>query len=240
MNISNIKQLLKCYFIENGKRDLIWVFGLMALITFLVQQSNPYGTMMTAEILVALFFLFTYPDRVFKSLSNTSQSIHFLMIPASTKEKVTTGIFFVNIYMVLGLIISVWLGYSLSYLVLEFREVERMLPYMERYYMESFGVDICRLYAALSVCFFGSIYFRRKGFLKTVGITMAIGLITMLLVMFVLWLNVRLSCGGTIKNMQYGFSSSANGMEFCHYLICAVVVVFFYGLSFLRMKETEA
>lgn len=33
MNINNIKNLLNAYFVENWKRDIIWMGGVMAGIT---------------------------------------------------------------------------------------------------------------------------------------------------------------------------------------------------------------
>lgn len=246
MKIQNIQKLLRLYFIENWKKDLLWVFGLTCLITFLIVQTNPGPYHSLIELLVAAVFLLSFPDRLFNNLGNPSQRIHYLMIPASTTEKVVTNILLANVYAVLGVAISVFVGYSLSYLVLELRNIPTLPDYMARY-AELADWGTCgwiSFETAISVFFFGSIYFRKKGFYKTAGIVSAVGMAFLSLFVLVLWLNLASTADLDFTNYSWEISMfydvPSRLVELLYIIANIIFIIFFFGLSFLRMKETEA
>jgi len=242
MNIQHIKNLLRLYFIENWKRDVIWTFGILCLATLLFVQMNPREYSNAPEIIVAVIFLAITPDRLFKNIGRASQRIHYMMIPATSKEKIVTNILLANIYMVLGIAISIFVGYSLSYLILELRNIPDLPSYMERY--ASLGTwDLCgwlTFEAALSIYFFGSIYFRRKGFIKTIGVCAALGITFFLLYILVIGLNARCTLGPASADWISYNLSIYDSLEPLYIVGNIIAIIFFYGLSFLRMKETEA
>lgn len=243
MNIDNIKKLFQAYFIENGRRDLIWIFGVTAIIILCMNLLSPYGNG-TADIFIVLINLCIFPERFFHYLSNPSKSIHYLMVPANSREKVTVGIILLNVYIVIGLLISLFIGYSLSYLILNLSGAENLPAFMSRY---AFGSDIVfwiiAMFTALSVFFFGAIYLRKKSTIKTLGIGLLINFALSMIVMLVLFLNVRFATGAGLRSISYNLASndlsenSAKGL-FC--IVNIMMIVFFYALSFLRLKETEA
>lgn len=247
MKIQNIKKLLRLYFIENWKKDLLWVFGPLCLITFLIVQIQSASLFPSiVELFVAAVFLLSFPDRLFNNLRSPSQGIHYLMIPANTTEKVVTNILLTNIYVVLGLAVSIYVGYSLSYLVLELRNIPNLPGYMERYARLADWdiIDWISFETALSVFFFGSIYFRKKGFYKTVGIASAVSTAFCSLFILVVWLNLVSTADLNFSNYSW-YSTMFEDVPSklikpLYITVNIVVIVFFYGLSFLRMKETEA
>ena len=242
MNINNIKNLLNAYFVENWKRDIIWMGGVMAGMTLLANMMNPYTYV---EVFVAVIFMLVMTQRVFINLGNASQSIHYLMIPASYKEKVVTNMFLVNIYLVALMLLSIFVGYSLSYIICKIGGVSNLSPFLGKYKTDKAGGIILLSYMALSLFFFGAVYFRRKSVLKTFSAILVICFALSLISMLVLWLNVRLTMHTGMMNVQYSFLSNSSNLpevasNILGFIFCIGFIVFFYALSFLRLKETEA
>ena len=88
MNINNIIKLVKAYFYENWRNDLIYSFGIMAALSLIMTIVS--GSPLLTEIkLAAIVFMVYYPCRVFSKLHQPSSRIHYLMTPAtnaSTKQ----------------------------------------------------------------------------------------------------------------------------------------------------------
>ncbi len=244
MNIQNIKNLLKAYFIENWRRDILWTFGLVAIASFLFtvfcgfdEWTNPI-TMM-AGILLAFF-----PQRVFGHLNNSSSRIHYLMIPANYKEKVTANFLLVNVYATIGLALSLFVGYSLGYLAIRFTALYPLtegsyLLFFDRLFMDIDPLlNVCLLMSAL---FFGSIYFKKRTTLKTLACCVIVMFIFAVLVFLVTWLNLWHVVDGQIA-LYVEIGGKPGLMENHNFSITVktIAIVFFYALSFLRMKETEA
>lgn len=244
MNINNIKNLFRAYFIENWKRDLIWSFLLLAVITMLLSLRWPcsYGRL---ECLIALIMLFVYPERIFKNLHENSKNIHYLMIPANNREKVLVNIFLANVYEMAGLAFSIFVGYTIAYLSLKFSGVDGLPSYLGRYQFicEDFMWTVLAVYAALSVFFFGAVYFKKRSSLNTLSVCLAAIMILSFLMISVVWLNVKLTCPMEMSVLNYtytGLGFSQKVAKCTYSLGCLGVIGFFYALSFIKMRETEA
>lgn len=239
MNIKNISNLLKAYFIENWKTDL-FQFGILAAIVLLFTIMNGTVSTLNFPIFAASIFLLVYPARLFGNLHNNSRRIHYISIPASNSEKVVTNIVLANVYYVLGLVVACSLGLALAHLYLTMRGFAGV-------HLQTFfnGTMAMVLFAQLSMFFFGSIYFRRKTFLATLGVSLLIGTIFSTLVSLTLFVNGMLLIpkDASFNDYIWSFSSdsmSENSTMIFINVIMGLEMVFFYGLSFLRMKETEA
>lgn len=245
MNINNIKNLLNAYFVENWKRDIIWTAGIMAALTLLSNVMNPYndGGVVLGGFIV---FVMAMIQRVFMNLGNSSQSIHYLMIPASYKEKVVANMFLVNIYAVVLLLLSILIGYTLSYFILKSSGVTAMEPFLSSLKINHIGASLIFFYMSVSVFFFGAVYFRKKPVLKTFAVIMVIFFALSLISMLVLSLNVRFTIHTGMTNVQYSFLSDSSSKlpevasNILGFIFCIGFIVFFYVLSFLRLRETEA
>lgn len=242
MNTKNIKNLLKAYFIENWKTDL-FQFGILAAVVLFGIIMSGRGSNMNFPIAVSMIFLMIYPERLFRNLHGNSPRIHYLSIPASNNEKVVANMLLANIYYVVGLVVSCALGLVLAHLYLKIRGFE--------------GVDFCNvfdgnaagillIFATLSVFFFGSIYFRRRTTLSTIGVGMLIGMVFSLLLTLTLWVNgiTLIPKGAAFHDYIWSFDSSisiSDTMEnIMGYAGLSIIIIYFYALSFLRLKETEA
>lgn len=252
MNINNIKNLLIAYFIENWKKDVINL-SVMALITLVFNFIGPSHDSVI-EVVVAVIWLFLYASRIFNELGNSSKSIHYLMIPANHYEKTISAMLLVNIYFVVLMAAGIWIGYSISYflqnqILSALYDPSTLGSYMSRYQSSVFGEGLLAFYVVLSVFFFGSIFFRRKAFVKTILWTVLIAIAFGGIITFVTWLNMK-SFGAASFNgdihilfpLTHQDPQIVNKVisDGCGYCIECVVIIYFYVLSFLRLKETEA
>ena len=148
-------------------------------------------------------------------------------------------------YAVVLLLLSIVIGYSLSYLILKFVGKTDMDPFLSQLKVNHIGATLIFFYMSVSVFFFGAVYFRRKPVLKTFALIMAISFILSALSMLVLFLNVRFTMHTGMANVQYSFLSDSSNLpelasNILGFIFCIGFIVFFYALSFLRLKETEA
>lgn len=243
MNTKNIANLLKSYFIENWKTDL-FQFGILAAVVLFGTIMNGRGGNLNFPIMVSLIFLMIYPERLFRNLHSNSPKIHYLSVPASNSEKVVTNMLLANIYYVVGLVISCALGLALAHLYLKVRGYDGLC--LHNYMFDGNGAGILLIFASLAVFFFGSIYFRRRTTLSTIGVGMLIGMIFSVLVTLTLWLNgltlipKDAAFGDYIWSFDSSISISDTMEKVMVYVGLSVGIVYFYALSFLRLKETEA
>lgn len=241
MNIKNITNLLKAYFIENWKTDLFQLGILSAVILFGAILNGGRGDISSFAMTVAVIFLMIYPERLFRNLHGNSPKIHYLSIPASNGEKVVANMLLTNIYFVAVVALACALGLGLAQLYLTVRGLGGL-------HLQNIGDWdwILAVYVGLSVFFFGSIYFRKRTTLTTFGVGLLI--ITLFSVLF----TVTMFANGMMLipkdaafhdylwNFNFSFSLSDKASSVLAYITVVVIIIYFYVLSFLRMKETEA
>ncbi len=241
MNIKNIINLLKSYFIESWKTDL-FQFGILAAIILFGNITHGSGSNLNFPLFVSCIFLMIYPERLFRNLHGSSPKIHYLSIPASNGEKVVANMLLANIYYVAGLVVASALGLVLAHLYLTLRGFD--------------GVSLCTLlnarwvlsmYAVLAVFFFGSIYFRRRTTLSTLGVGMLIAFGFTIIASLTVWINgiTLIPKDAGFRDFVWSFSSTKDilsgwASNALSYVILSAVIIYFYALSFLRLKETEA
>ncbi len=239
MKTNAIKNLLRAYFIENWKKDLfqfVLIVGGISLLSNLMQPEYYYGGF---EVFTAVVLLFFYPDRVFDAFNNTSKSIHYLMIPANSRDKLIVSFLLVNVYAVIAIVCSVLLGYSIGYMISSFRGIENLGSFMERYSSDDYGTIILSTYTMLSLFFFGSIYFKRRQTVKTIAVSLLIFFALTLLSLLTVLVNARLTLHKSMMDIVYSFNFAIDKM-FVFEVLCVIIIVVSYTLSFIRFRETEA
>ena len=241
MNINNIIKLIKAYFYENWQKDL-YTFGLVLVFAFLSMAWPSLNSFLGFSVIVVLIAI--YPLRFFDKLHQPSSRIHYLMIPATNEEKVLTGILLTNIYFILLVFISAFIGALLGYGVLKLST-----PEMEMNFKEMLGLMLplsVRSYLFLitmvSIIFFGSIFFKKSPAWKIVLVCLAVFLVLGAIMTGTEWLNVLMTVPAEIRNGNYikVEHSIMSSSKWTPYVINIVITVYFYAMSFLRMRETEA
>ena len=215
MNLQHIKNLEKAYFVENWKRDL-WFFGLSALFSFFAPA------LIKTAILI---FVCIFTEKVLEPLLKQQRLSHYLMIPASRGEKVTSQILLYNLYFIPGLVLSSYAGWLISHFTLQRTmllipsDYPSMFPYL--YY----------LYLIAASFFFGYLYFRKNAAAKILGCyILTCFLLIAIPVLVALCLNVP------ADKISIRFPLSKELL----WIVAPIYAVFFYILSYLRYRETEA
>ena len=248
MNINNIIKLVKAYFYENWRNDLIYSFGIMAALSLIMTIVS--GSPLLTEIkLAAIVFMVYYPCRVFSKLHPPSSRIHYLMTPATNAEKVVTGMFLTNIYFVAGIVLSVLIGQILGYGIVNMYnpdafalyEIHNLGEFLEMQ-IPIHGDGVLMFFAGISIMFFAAIYFKKSPFWKLLLAGFIISLVFGAIMAGTEWLNVLLAVPAEIRNggyykVEHNIVTSSNWFPYVAY---SVVIVYFYAMSFLRMRETEA
>jgi hypothetical protein len=246
MNIIRINNLFRAYFIENRKMLLIcclisfgalaWCFTISAMPEIL--PIAPYVIML---FLAGMFF---------QSSLKKNNSTHFFNLPVSTAEKFIHA---TVVLLILGIVIHLIAfagAYTGCHLIRPIfnHEVDtnrwifngRMSIWNQ---LVLFWQQYLVYAAALSAALFGSIYFRGKALIKTLGVGVGflfgIALWSFMLIRLFLWdffTNLRdsnIDSGDNFNIMGPGF------LENHYYIISIVLIVFFLSLTYLRLRETE-
>jgi len=242
MNINNIKNLLSAYFIENGRRDLINILLMNAIITFFIVII---GGGLQAAFYIAFFLVTFYASRMFWHLGKSSANIHYLMLPANTMDKIATNFLIVNISYVAQALVGVIAGYSAAFLAIKlFMGSNISIAYSSAFAGFGFGEYILTLYTVLAIFFFGSIYFKKRALGKTFLSIMAIMFAFAFVMFFTLWLNFKITIPDFQGIFQTSFNFPSNGRngisDGWKYAGCAFTIIYCYVLSFIRLRETEA
>ena len=241
MNINNIKNLIRAYFYENWQKDL-YNFGLVFVLAFLCTAVGVFDSIIIYSGIVALITI--YPLRFFDKLHQPSSRIHYLMIPATNEEKVLTGILLTNIYFITLIFISAIIGVLLGCGVLKLTTPEMTINCKEMVatMLPSTVRSLMVIIMIVSVVFFGAIYFKKSPAWKIVLVSLAVSLILGAIVAGTEWLNVVTTVPAEIRNGNYikVEHSISETSKWFPYVTLSVITVYFYAMSFLRMRETEA
>lgn len=241
MNTNNIIKLIKAYFYENWQKDL-YNFGLVLVLAFLCTAVGVFDSIIMFSGIVALIAI--HPLRFFDKLHQPSGRILYLMIPATNEEKVLTGILLTNIYFITLIFISAIIGVLLGCGVLKLITPEMAINFKEMLVtiLPSTVRSYMLILTMVSIIFFGSIYFKKSPAWKIALVSVAVFLVLGAIMTGTEWLNVLMTVPAEIRNGNY-FKvdhSISETSKWTPYVMYSVITVYFYAMSFLRMKETEA
>lgn len=250
MNINNIIKLLKVYFTTNWRKDLYEFLIMIAIMIFCMLT----GGGASLAFFVAYILICIYPSRIFKNLYQPSSRMMYLTLPATNTEKVTTGIALVNVYYMLVMFVALTLGfilgYGAEYIFYGGHGMLSNIGFGEAFssFMKNMvSVDsLLMIYTAVSAFFFGAIYFKKRSFGATFGVMVCLGFIMSIVFMLTMQLNA-MAAFATTSWMPYPLFDASFDLGFSEktgkvmsYMLTCLTIVYFYAMSFLRMRETEA
>ena len=224
--------LIKKYIIEQWRKDL-----LLFLIAFLLMTID--GILFEGEGLASLVVIggMFYISGIFSFNNARSKDIDYLMLPASSLEKTVTNIGIVHLYINAILLAAIILG---SYFGLMMRD---LLFANGQGIALSHIANIITLDTILTVLFFqalfifGSIYFKKSSGIKTAAIFIAICIFITILDISVIAKFANISSINTMQFETLGMSYKSGGASVISN--CAFII-FFWLLTFFRLRETEA
>ena len=241
MNITHIIHLFRAYFIENKKMML--TCGLIVFTAAVLDLTLSYETELSA--LIAGFIPFIIAGSFFQSSLKKNNSTHFFNLPVTTAEKLVNAILVIGVVGV-GMFLLFLAGGSLGdYCIRPMLNPEAGSIYgrlNESFFLHHIKL-ICDtkfiLYYAvvLFVFLFGSIYFRKRAFVKTLVCGTGFFTSIALYILALLYLSFR----NMEHSIEFGATASLRDFSFIEesYCIPIALIVFFLSLTYLRLKETE-
>ena len=232
MKLKRINHLFRAYLIENKKLLLIYclvvfVAGALDLTLNEWQEFSPP---------IAGCIPFLMAGRFFQSSVKRNNSTHFFNLPVSEGEKLVNAVVTVSIFTViiqLLLFAGLYIGYYGLRPILN--------PVGSRYFTSelhviTFYIRFYWHYAAILFIFlFGSIYFKKNAFWKTLACGTAFVFGLALYIIFLLRIVAKKMINSPNTYVELGDYSSIGTNP----IIAIVIIVFFLSLTYLRLKETE-
>jgi len=241
MNITHIFHLLKAYWIENKKMILICflIIFTAAILDFALSYSGELSS----------FVMYILPlwiaGRFFQQSLKNNNSTHFFNLPVTTAEKLINA----SIIVILIGIIS-WVLFNLG-AVIGYYGLRPLINFgaislFDRFPDKAPGfkiwpmLTILLFFVCLFVFLFGSIYFKKNAFWKTLAcgagffIGLAIYNIGLLSITFGKHFNKTIPETHTTNINILGYNALDD-----YKIIFPVVIALFISLTYLRLRETE-
>ena len=237
ISLNRLKNLFIEYLVLYWKRDLIIFFSVIFIkaILIYVHWGSPH-----------IFFIIVMPIILCYASNHFSgrlQGMNYLMRPANTVEKWIANLSLVHLYYTAIFTLSCILGHFTGKFLYQFQDSTLPLAStLDGLYSYSNWVGI---FVVQSMFIFTAIYFRKKAFLKTLlffGILFLVCLIS-ILIFFHLANHVR-AIGMLVgalgeAELQYIVSYTVDKYIWISRVLVYGAIAFFWGLSYLRLKETE-
>ena len=233
ISLYRIGLLFKRYFSENWKKDVI-----VAAIIFAIEMLTSLGQESSSISWTVLFvFLILYSGRIFGMLGKPQKAINYLMLPASKGEKLTVNIVLSHFYYPILLIVASCLGIWASSFLCFFIYDEFTFKTIN--FIGSNGtfqilLIIMFLLLTNAIMMFGSVYFRKAAVIKTLLCEAGF---FMLYVIVMAFFSFKMSLFEKIYIINPEQIDSAS-VVLSVFMLC--MIAFFWILSYLRLKETEA
>ena len=248
MSIINIKHLISHHFISHWKRELK-IFAIMIFCAFFLlrAQYSIIQTFMWVSVLYSLVEL--------RSVFAENKGMNYLLLPAQTSEKIASTFIIHQIFYVLLSMAALALAYGINWLIAQKTGLYYWTDYALKWQIFNFSQVVNALLSiwCWQVIFvFGSIYFKRHPGLRILLTLIGIGIITYILISIsssiALTHNIHyphfvtrlfdLSQQTILQSDGY-FNDNFINFPSIFYVLSAVHIIFWWLMSFLRLRETE-
>ena len=239
--------LIRSIFIQNKSKDLrlaLVVAGILAFFGLVSPSHGDYDFFGAVNLCVLLVLAGT----TYKMLAVPSRAMEYLMLPASTAEKTVVTIAYLNIYYVLLMMVSSFVGFYFGQML---QNLIAVIPFFRDLFgssghnfaisavsFEELGSNLLSLTCGLSILLFGSLYFRRHAILKTLLVFCGF-----CFALFILDMAVIAGVGSafelSIKNVS--LPDLPKWTEtMIEIMVPCLFTLFFWFMTYLRLRETEA
>ncbi len=248
MSIINIKHLISHHFISHWKRELK-IFAIMIFCAFFLlrAQDNVLETFVWLAVLYSLVEL--------KSIYAENKGMNYLLLPAQTSEKIASTFIIHQIFYVLLSMAALALAYGINWLIAQKTGLYFWTDYSLKWQIFNFSQVVNALLSiwCWQVIFvFGSFYFKRHPGLGILLTFIGIGIITSMLIgictSIVITHDIHyphfvtrlfdLSQQTILQSDGY-FDNNFTNFPGLFYILSAVHIIFWWLMSFLRLRETE-
>ncbi len=248
MNIINIKHLISHHFISHWKRELK-IFAIMIFCAFFLlrAQNNVLETFVWLAVLYSLVEL--------KSIYAENKGMNYLLLPAQTSEKIVSTFIIHQIFYVLLSMAALALAYGINWLIAQKTGLYFWTDYALKWQIFNFSQVVNALLSiwCWQVIFvFGGFYFKRHPGLGILLTFIGIGIITSMLIgictSIVITHDIHYPhfvtrlfdlTNPSILESDGIFDNNFTNFPGLFYILSAVHIIFWWLMSFLRLRETE-
>ncbi|MCL2246672.1 MAG: hypothetical protein FWC10_06125 [Lentimicrobiaceae bacterium] len=231
MNLKNINHLFRAYFIENKKMLLICCVISFALVAWGFSTNTEPEIAPFLPWLILTWIAGTF----FQSSLKRNNCTHFFNLPVTSLERFLYATTLIILLAILFQAFSIAGAYTGRYLI------RPLLGYSMDFRFSVIGcIGLDKLYgvllwaAALAALLFGSIYYKKNAFWKTLGT--GLGFLMILAVYHLILL--YFTFGNELfndHNINLNYEFIGNYKE----IVLSAITLFFLSLTYLRLKETE-
>jgi hypothetical protein len=248
MNTTRIINLLRAYFVENKKMLLICCiisFGVFAFLHTIVAAPE-------LSIFLPPLIMFWVAGTFFQYSLKRNNSTHFFNLPVTAAEKFVHAILVLAVCSVairLLAIAGAYVGYYVIHPLLNTDiDTNRWIwcgkPSIWEQYRMYFKEFTHAYLMPLSIFLFGSIYFKKNAFWKTIvsGIGFMFGYVLYVFaLLFIAFgtIKPRFNTGIHSFNTVIDMPPNTLFLQEHYYIIPIALAVFFLSLTYLRIRETE-
>ena len=236
---------MKSIFLQNWKKDLcifLCLMGGMAIWKWItIMMISLSGDVDFASGVVLFYMpmnfavaatLIVLASLTFRRLSNQSSGIMYLTLPASTLEKVVVNVLLVNVYYFVLLILSGLAGYALCLCLLApTYSAANVFECFKFIYWSEFGYYALLITAGAAAMLFASVYFKKLALLWSFLIGIAVLFISIAVDIAILYI-----ADGSLTRPWHLPNGGAQAM---YIVILSLVTLFFWFMTWLRLRETE-
>lgn len=224
MDFKNVFNLIRCFIVEKFKKE----FTPLIVIAVVVPILLDFDTI----VFVYTFLSILFAARIFKNLQNSQSAIAYMMMPASPAEKTMANFLLVSVIYPLVCALFSLIALGVDVLFFKFFQDPYTMP-------QDIGVSL-GFFLLLAIFSFASVYYKKHSFWN-------VCLWGVVMVPFML-IYKGLFCYIFADNNIFSADLSAVAEPvydfFVSYPIVSSVVqllliCFFWGMTYLRLKETE-
>jgi|GEM_PF-1676968 hypothetical protein len=235
LSINRIGLLFKRFFIQNLRKDirLVGAAAACSAVMHFLQFPLTMGPLTPVVLFVSLYAAGT----IYKLYANRNHGLVYTMLPASTLEKVIVNILLVSVYYVILAFIADFIGAILGRITTYLLDVglngfTAAELNFDLSFQNQFGRCLLVLAMFQSIFLFGSIYFRKFAIVKTILVGLGL-LFAVILVIFIMATTIM------DTTSYYTYTPSFGEFRYLDVIVAACITLFFWGMSYLRLRETE-
>ena len=232
---NRIVLLLERFFIEDRNRELLF-WGILTLVFTLIHNADSVK-------LVLYISGFLFAARLFKVFSFTPGGMHYLLIPATHGEKLTTAILLSTVYFfgmtLLAYTIGSFTGTSITNMIFG----TEIPVKWDLFYSTKDFIDVLSKFALIQAIFMlGSLYFKRNALGRTMFSIIAINILIVIIegsLFKALFGTLSLSNEMFSMNNILSNTSIPSTIETVVRISTYILIPFLWVVSYFRLTEKQ-
>lgn len=221
MDFKNVFNLIRCFIVEKFKKE----FTPLIVIAVVVPVLSDFDTI----VFVYTFLSILFAARIFKNLQNSQSAIAYMMMPASPAEKTMANFLLVSVIypLVCALFSLIALGVDVLFFKF-FQDYPYTMP-------QDIGVSL-GFFLLLAIFSFASVYYKKHSFWNVCLWGVVILIYTGLFCYIFADNNIF---SADLSMLNEPINDFFDSYPIVSSVVQLLLICFFWGMTYLRLKETE-